>query len=250
MLWNMNSLRGCGLDAADGGIGTVGDILFDDAAWAVRYLIVDTGGWLTGRSVLISPAAVGAPDPIRGTIPTTLTREQVRGSPDIDTKLPVSRRQELELTGYYGWPRTWSTPGMVGGALAAGFAGRSSGVERYQGAPEEAIDEADPHLRSARAIEGYVVAARDGDIGRLEDICGDDRWNVRYFVVERGTNDRTLLSTAWVDRIDWETRSIGIDLPSAAVIQAPRLDRDRHPDRDFEAAIYAHYARQPYWRGD
>jgi uncharacterized protein YrrD len=39
--------------ATDGELGTVDDIYFDDETWAIRYLIVDTGGWLGGRRVLI-----------------------------------------------------------------------------------------------------------------------------------------------------------------------------------------------------
>ena len=43
-------------------IGEVDDLYFDDEDWAIRYLVVDTGGWLSGRKVLISPVAIGHPD--------------------------------------------------------------------------------------------------------------------------------------------------------------------------------------------
>ena len=44
--------------ATDGELGTVEQLYFDDETWAIRYLMVDSGGWLGGRRVLISPMSV------------------------------------------------------------------------------------------------------------------------------------------------------------------------------------------------
>ena len=42
-------------------------------------------------------------------------------------------------------------------------------------------------LRSLKDIEGYVVSASDGDIGKVADfLLEDDRWVIRYLVVETG----------------------------------------------------------------
>jgi hypothetical protein len=46
----------------DGEIGRVKEFYFDDLHWTVRYLVAETGNWLTGRQVLISPYALGAVD--------------------------------------------------------------------------------------------------------------------------------------------------------------------------------------------
>jgi hypothetical protein len=37
----------------------VKDFYFDDKTWAIRYLVADTGNWLTGRQVLLSPYSFG-----------------------------------------------------------------------------------------------------------------------------------------------------------------------------------------------
>ena len=58
MMTSVNRLNGTALAAIDGKIGHVTDVFFDDAAWAVRYLVVSTGSLLTGREVLISPRSV------------------------------------------------------------------------------------------------------------------------------------------------------------------------------------------------
>jgi hypothetical protein len=52
---SVKDLAGFHLAATDGSIGEVQDCYFDDVHWTVRYLVVDMGGWLSGRKVLISP---------------------------------------------------------------------------------------------------------------------------------------------------------------------------------------------------
>jgi hypothetical protein len=59
MLRNIKDLRGYAIRAIDGVIGKVDDFYFGDDTWAIRYLVVDTGRWLSGRKVLISPIALG-----------------------------------------------------------------------------------------------------------------------------------------------------------------------------------------------
>ena len=49
MLRSMKDLHGFTIGATDGDIGTVQEVYFDDVDYTVRYLVVDTGGWLFGR---------------------------------------------------------------------------------------------------------------------------------------------------------------------------------------------------------
>lgn len=72
------------------------EILFDDAQWTVRYLVVDTGGWLTGRKILIPPVALGALDWDRHLLNVNLTRDQVEQSPAAEMDKPVSRQWETD----------------------------------------------------------------------------------------------------------------------------------------------------------
>ena len=59
MLWNASAIKGYAISASDGCLGTVSDFLFDDASWAVRWLVVDTGKWLSGRKVLLPLSTLG-----------------------------------------------------------------------------------------------------------------------------------------------------------------------------------------------
>src|SRR5271154_2724857 len=58
MMFAISALEGCAVGASDGQVGTVKDILFDDEAWRIRWGVVDTGTWLTGRKVLVHPSAI------------------------------------------------------------------------------------------------------------------------------------------------------------------------------------------------
>ena len=60
MLIKAKTLQGYILQSLDGDIGKVSEFYFDDTYWTIRYLIADTGNWLTGRQVLIAPYALGA----------------------------------------------------------------------------------------------------------------------------------------------------------------------------------------------
>ena len=57
MLLSLRQLYRKKLRASDGDIGHVEDFYFNDQQWAIRYVVADTGSWLSGRLVLISPHA-------------------------------------------------------------------------------------------------------------------------------------------------------------------------------------------------
>src|SRR5271166_7106948 len=96
MLLSIKQLYGEKLGASDGEIGHVKDFYFDDQDWAVRYVVVDTGSWLPGRQVLLSPHAFGSLAPAGKTLAVNLTRKQVENSPAIELHKPVSRQYEEE----------------------------------------------------------------------------------------------------------------------------------------------------------
>src|SRR5689334_20131833 len=77
MLWDASALDGYAIEASDGRIGSVSDFLFEDTTWIVRWLVVDTGNWLSARKVLLPPSALGTPDPSLRQFPIKLTIQQV-----------------------------------------------------------------------------------------------------------------------------------------------------------------------------
>lgn len=199
MLRSLNNLLGSVILAKDGELGKVHDFLFDDRAWTVRYLVVETGSWLSSRQVLVSPASAGPPDWEKLVIPVDLTMDQVRQSPDIGSDKPVSRQEEMAMSQYYGWPAYWSVEPPL---MPVGVPVKVNAVEL----------EGDRHLRSAREVISYVANAADGEIGSVDDLILEDAdWFIRYVVVKTGSwfsDQKLLLSAQSVGSISWANRQV------------------------------------------
>ncbi|MBK8802138.1 MAG: PRC-barrel domain-containing protein [Fibrobacteres bacterium] len=104
MLEKADDLKRYELHALDGEIGSVEEFYFDDKHWTVRYLVAETGSWLTGKDVLISPFAITSVDRDKKIIHVNLTKKQNEGSPDQDSHRPVSRPFEESPTPTVGLP--------------------------------------------------------------------------------------------------------------------------------------------------
>ena len=151
-------LKGYAIDATDGDIGKVDDFYFDDKSWTIRYLVVDTGNWLLGRKVLLSPIAVGKADFSSGRFNVTLTKKQVEESPSVDTDKPVSRQHEAYYHDYYGYPYYWNGPYLWGPMYYPGRPGADQKrIEERRAEREEA---GDLHLRSAAHVPAITSRRR------------------------------------------------------------------------------------------
>lgn len=247
MLRNINSLLGHGIHATDGELGKVCEFWFDDRTWDIRYLVVETGGWLSGRKVLIAPAALRTPDQMEKTIPVALTREQVRNSPDIDTEKTVTRQHELELFRHYAWPRYWGE-GFYSGGMSGGLLFPPAPEEKEKPGGDAAREtREETRLQSTRAVSGYRFHAADGPIGHLVDYIVDDvKWIIRYLVADTGTwlpGRKVLVSPHWIEGVDWETSEIFTDLTREAIRKSPEFNPSRPVSGDYESALYDHYGR-------
>ena len=264
MLRSMNDLEECTIRATDGAIGHVRDFYFDDEAWAIRYLVVDAGTWLSSRKVLISPIAIGHPDWTEKVLPVSITKEQVKNSPDIDTDKPVSRQHEIRYLGYYGYPYYWGSSGLWGGGaypgmLMPGYAGFVSTPHTKSIEADEAYarDKAarhqddDLHLRSCKSVMKYHIRATDGDIGHVQGLLVDEEtWAIRYLIVNTSNwwlGHQVLIAPQWIQDVSWSDATVSVNLTRQAVKDAPPYDSASQLDRKQEMAIYQHYGRPGYW---
>src|SRR5271167_91843 len=119
MLIAVSALKSFAISASDGKLGSVGDLLFDDRSWKIRWFVVDTGGWLSSRKVLVHPSAITHADASLLEIQARMTKAQIEASPDISTDEPVSRQAEARVFDYYGWDPFWGSGYLVAGAMAA-----------------------------------------------------------------------------------------------------------------------------------
>lgn len=93
------------VQASDGEVGKVEDFIADDESWRLCYLVIDTGGWLSGRQVLLAPAWTEEIDWAGRKIHLELDREMIKNSPKYDPSAPVNREYEMQLYDYYGRPQ-------------------------------------------------------------------------------------------------------------------------------------------------
>jgi hypothetical protein len=106
-LHGVREVEGYGLEASDGGIGTVADALIDGADWRLRYWVVDTGTWLPGRKVVIAREWVTAVDWAARRLDVDVTRERVAESPPLEDVADLARSYEETLYGWYGRAPYW-----------------------------------------------------------------------------------------------------------------------------------------------
>ena len=224
MLRAVSDLTGYSIGATDGAIGEVEGLYFDDQRWTVRYLVVDTSGWLAGRRVLVSPWAIRGVDAANKSIAVALTRTQVENSPSVETQQPVDRRYEMEYSRYYGYPYYWTGPYLWGAeAYPLPLAGPAS-------SPPRRTRRARGRSPSAqhRAVTGYYIQATDGDIGHVEDFLVEDRsWTIRYVVVDTRNwwpGKKVLVSPDWITRVDWYDSKVHVDLARDTIKNSPEYD--------------------------
>lgn len=253
MLRKASSLTKSNVNAADGEIGNVEDAYFDDVAWVIRYLVVDTGTWLTSRKVLISPYSVIPPLASNAMINVSLTRAQVKDSPDVDTHKPVSRQHERAYLGYYGFPTYWNDAGLWSmGEYPLIPPAALSHSHEARDQRESDVNPEDVHLRSIKNVGGYFIEATDGNIGHIDDFIYDvESWAIRYMVVDTSNwwpgSKKVLVATSWIDRIDWIDSRVFTTLTQDAIKNSPIYDESIILDRDLETRLHAAHERQGYW---
>jgi len=88
-------------------IATIRDFILETEGWLLRYLVADTGGWLSGKRVLIAPLWVERVDWANAEIHTDLPTDMIKEAPPFDPQEAVNREYEERLYDYYGRPAYW-----------------------------------------------------------------------------------------------------------------------------------------------
>ncbi|HEX2768074.1 MAG TPA: PRC-barrel domain-containing protein [Geobacteraceae bacterium] len=248
MLFKAKTVKGYKLDSLDGEIGKVQEFYFDDRHWTIRYLVADTGDWLTGRQVLISPYALVTVNNEKQNIEINLTKKQIEEGPSLESDKPVSRQFEEDYYGYYGWPM-YSTGPYIWGFSPYIVRDPEKWEEYTHG--EKAWD---PNLRSTHEVSGYNIQSADGEIGHVEDfVIDDETWAIRYLIIDTRNwwpGKKVLVSPQWIERVSWSESKVFVNLTRETIRQSPEYTEESLLTRDYEAGLHRHYNRQGYWVDD
>jgi len=242
-MWNTSTIDGYEVEARDGPLGTVSDLLFDQANWMVRWLVVDTDRWLSSRKVLLPPSALGNIDPARRQFSVKLTVQQVKDSPDIDTDRPVSRQMETNTYDHYncapycGNVEFSNSDGYVGGIAVS--------PAREESIADGPPDDDDQHLRSVEAVSGYHIHAGDGEIGHIECfLLRDADWSINFLVVDTKNwwpGRKVLISPRSAVQIDWTAKLVTLNVDRQRVKDSPAYHATAAVDRLYEKHFNSHY---------
>lgn len=261
MLWNASEINGFAISASDGEIGTISDFFFDDTNWLVRWLVVDTGNWLSGRKVLLPSSALAHLNAEKKECMINLTMQQIEDSPDVDTERPVSRQMETKFYGYYGYSPYWDSGyglmggmGFMGGYGYMGGLGGAMPISPGSKQREEEIADAqrnrdNVHLRSVSAVSRYHIHANDGEIGHVEAFLIEDAdWSIRYLVVDTKNwwpGKKVLISPLSVLEISWPDSLVKLDADRQKVKESPAYDESISVDQAYDERILTHYGIEP-----
>ncbi len=264
MLRKAKDIIGYSVYGAEGEIGKVDDLYFDEDYWVIRYLRVDMDSWFSSRKALLSVEALGEKDWNARRFGVSLTRDALRNSPEVDFGRPVSRKKEEEINTFFQWPVYWDInrypeypgvsepgypeirkPGYFG--AARGYYSPSSEEQHRREAGTEAVGGIGFNIRSVKDTIGGPIQATDGEIGHLENlIIDDDTWAIRYLSVDTRTflpGKHVLLLPHMILRVDWAESRVFITVRKDVVKLGPEYDPSRMPDRAFEDEVYEYYVQ-------
>lgn len=237
---SLKNLIGYSIEALDGTKGKAKDFLFDEESWVVRYLDADYGKLFKNKRVLIPRIFLEEPDWDREHFPVKLKKENIASCPDLDERMPVSRKYEKELSKHYNidhyWPYYYAPTGAV------------YFPPRPMSPPLKIMNEKDLNtsLRSFREVKDYHIKATDSKMGHVEDLIVDDEdWQIVYVIVDTSNwlpwSKKVLLAIDWLEDISYVDRQVTIGLPSDTIKDAPEFDSSRPMDIDYEKALYDFY---------
>ncbi len=211
MLWNASSLMDYAIKAKDGEVGSISNLLYQDSDWAIRWVVADTGDWLSGKRVLLPVSALGPLDRDSQQLSVNLTMAQIEGAPDIDGSDPLSQEIDLLTCKHYD-------------LLSA----RDDALRREDGT----------QVCSLSAITGNAIEATDGEIGHAEDFLIDPvHWHMRYLVVHTSSwwqGEKRLISPQSIDWIDGARSIIHLDVTRQKVRDSPPYSAAAAVDGAFD----------------
>ena len=201
--------------ATDGRIGKIEDFFVEEASWAVRYMVVRTGGALSGERALTPIGCVESSDVKQRKVEVAFSKAEAAAIAPPGEVQTVSAEMEGILKSLYGGTDYRRDNGFVRIGC-------------------DALPSTRPvsSLRSVREITTYRIETLEGPCGLCTDLLADTAgWNVPYFIVntkEWLPHGHVLVPTAWIRHISWQEMQTDVGVHRAKIQQAQRFDPASH----------------------
>lgn len=82
-------------------LGKIDDVIFDHSTGVIRYVVVDTGGWLTTKEFLVPADGLRASAKHTDDFEVSLTKNQIESFPPYDKSVLDSERKWADYEGRY-----------------------------------------------------------------------------------------------------------------------------------------------------
>lgn len=231
MLFRANHIKEHTIQAEDREVGRISDLCFDSRSWTIRYVLVESGERLSGRTVFLSPVALGQPQAEGAVIPASVSRAEIDRGPEIEQGVGLSRGDELKLVAHFGWPAYWAdAPGLSGIPPAQQPAPVGNGQES---AEDIAVACCLSDLADMRA------RARDAEVGSVVDgILSTEDWVIRHLILQLPDADTgVVVPPDWVAETDWERGELTFGLNASSIKASPAPTSTAAASRSGRAAF-------------
>lgn len=121
---DIDDIRGSSVyGPGDEKLGKIDDVIFDSANGQIRYLVVDTGGWLSSRRFLVPPEELQPSAAHEKDFSVTKTKAQVERFPALDEKVLEDKQKFETYDKSYrsSWTTETSTRKPVANTRLSGF---------------------------------------------------------------------------------------------------------------------------------
>jgi hypothetical protein len=92
-------ISGWEVEALDGGIGKIDEATYDVGG---SYIVVDTGSWIFGKTVMLPAGVIDRLDHANEKVFVHRTKEQIKNAPEFDETGFRDESYRTRLEGYYG----------------------------------------------------------------------------------------------------------------------------------------------------
>jgi hypothetical protein len=93
---DIDDIRGSSVyGPGDEKLGKINDVIFDSDNGQIRYLVIDTGGWLSSRRFLVPPEEVQPSTAHESDFAVNVTKTQIERFPALDEKV-LEEKQKFE----------------------------------------------------------------------------------------------------------------------------------------------------------
>lgn len=103
-LRSVNEVLGYQVEAKNGAVGYIDDLIIDLQQWTINYLVIDTGSLLSSKTVLVAASWIDEFAWSVSKVFVNLTKESIEEGPEYSPNTPINSDLKQQLYDFHGRP--------------------------------------------------------------------------------------------------------------------------------------------------